>query len=1131
MARPDSIHFVKQMKRTRHSLFLLACLGCAVSTTFAASEGDDFFVSKVEPLLRQRCYECHAHEKKIKGGLALDSKAGWEHGGEGGPVLVPGAPEKSRLITAVRYADKDLQMPPENKKLTDAEIAVLEQWVKLGTPDPRQAIAGAKVTQKQQWESLYLARLAWWSLQPVAKPQPPPVKDASWPRNEVDRFILAPLEAKGLKPVAEAGRRTLARRLSFSLTGLPPKPEDVEHFATSTAPHAYEELVQSLLDSSQFGEHWARHWMDVVHYSDTHGGESDFPTKNGWMYRDYLVRAFNADVPFRQLVLEQIAGDLIAPRIDARTGLNESIIGPMALRLGERLGADSAAIEGITQEAMANVIDTLSKTFLATTVGCAQCHDHKFEAVPQRDYYGLAGILMSTRWVVRCADATDPNVTVIAELKRIKGDIRSEMAGLWLAATNSVAEKIAASPAQEPEKPTDSKIKASATSTSATPPLPPGFPDSVLALWRNVTNAPASGDALDITWKKLVDEFQREREKRVAANKTNLRLLADFSRDELPPGWQVDGFGMKHGLVRDGEIIISDEGDAALAQLLPAGRWSHVWSMRLAGAVRSPLFAHEPVATVTVGHAGGKFAAQAPIVDHCYFSERMKFLNQPQPGWFTLTLGDFVRHTGIPDQTSHRVYLELVTKALNNNFPSRSGYGGVKESDASDERSWFGLTRVYQHAVGKAPQDELARFTALFSDASAPTTKEELAVKLAGLVMGAIGRWNQGQCDSEDVRLINDALIAKWLPNEFKANPVLAKLVASYRENEKHLQPDRTVGSLADWNEGGNEKVGVRGSYTDLGDEVERGNLRFLGGVAQRANPQSSGRLEFAGNIASDQNPLTARVFVNRAWHYLFGAGLVRTPDDFGHLGEKPLHPELLDYLTARFIAEGWSTKKLVTLLVTSATWRQSCIPAEAALTADAENRLWHHLPMRRLEGEAIRDSLLAVAGRLDASLYGPPIDPPRAKENPSLRLFNGPLDGNGRRSLYTKMTLMEPPRFLALFNQPIPKLTAGKRDATNVPDQALALLNDPFVIAMAKHWSERVLEGKAASPEQRVQQMFTAAFARPPGAEETARLVKLAHRSAELRGSDFSTLLKCQSVWQDVAHTIFNMKEFIYVQ
>lgn len=1107
-----------KMKRPLQVLSFLACLGGLLSAVHADDDRNDFFASKIEPLFRQRCYECHSHEKMIKGGLALDSRSGWEKGGEGGPVVVPGAPEKSRLITAVRYANDDLQMPPK-MKLADVEIALLEQWVMQGAPDPRSSIVGARATSRQEWESLYRARLDWWSLQPVTSVKPPAVHAAHWPRNDVDNFILARLEAKGLKPVAEADQRTLARRLSFVLTGLSPKSENVERYANSTLPGADEELVQSLVDSPSFGEHWARHWMDVVHYSDTHGYEWDVPAKNAWMYRDYLIRAFNADVPFRQLVLEQIAGDLIEPRVDACTGLNESILGPMAMRLGERRHGDNSNIEGITQEAISNVIDTVSKGFLATTVGCAQCHDHKLDAVEQRDYYALAGILMSTRWGAHCADASDPNLQVLAELKQVKSEIRGELVKLWQRTNDSLIEKILALDAA---KPTDAKVKTSAPTS--------GFPESLTTIWGNLVNASTDSEMLETAWKTLAGEFNKQRDKRIAENAANLRLLADFTCERIPVGWQVDGFGMKHGLTRDGEIVVAEEGDGILAHVLPAGRWSHVWSTRLAGAVSSPLFGQDPPPTFSVGYAGGKCGAISLIVDQSFHGENVVFLNQPTSGWRTLTAGNFPAIAG-DNQKPRRVYLEIATKSLNNNFPPRTGLGGMQESEIKDERAWIGVTRVYEHAAGNSPQDELGRFTSLFTNTTAPRTKEELAANLARLISSAIERWNLGQCDSEDVRLINEALTAKWLANESAASPVLVQLIARYRDIEKRLQPDRTIGSVSDWNEGRDERIGIRGSYTDLGQEVPRGNIRFLGGAAARVHPQSSGRLEFALNLASDQNPLTARVIVNRVWHHLFGAALVRTPDDFGHLGEEPSHPELLDYLAARFMSDGWSIKKLVRLLVTSATWRQCSIPDAAAVAVDAENRLWHHMPMRRLEAESVRDSLLAVSGRLDPTLYGPPIDPPRVAQDAAKRLYSGPLDGNGRRSLYIKMTLMEPPRFLAIFNQPIPKLTVGRRDATNVPDQALALLNDPFVVAMAHFWSERVLEDESVSPEARVMRMFSDAFARPPRNDETDRLMRLVNRSAALRGVEEHTLMKSKPLWQDVAHAIFNLKEFIYVE
>jgi len=367
---------------------------------------------------------------------------------------------------------------------------------------------------------------------------------------------------------------------------------------------------------------------------------------------------------------------------------------------------------------------------------------------------------------------------------------------------------------------------------------------------------------------------------------------------------------------------------------------------------------------------------------------------------------------------------------------------------------------------------------------------------------------------------------------------------------EKKLQSDRTVGSATDWNEGRDQRIGVRGSYTELGEAAPRGAPKFLRRMGLQARPErefkngrldgpgdpsyeveakASGRLELALSIANQRNPLAARVYVNRVWHYLFGEGLVRTPDDFGHLGKHPTHAELLDYLATRFMEEGWSTKKLIRLLVTSATWRQSSVPDPRAFDVDSENRLWHHMPMRRLEAEAIRDSLLTVSRRVDRTLLGPPIEPYRTAEDSQKRLFCGPLDGNGRRSVYLEMTLMEPPRFLALFNQPIPKQTVGRRDVTNVPGQALALLNDPFVIAMSTHWSQQLISDDAKSPEERVQRMLHVALGRPARANEVTSLVQLVRRTAKLRGNT-GDLLAYQPAWQDAAHAIFNLKEFLYV-
>ncbi|MGE3777257.1 MAG: DUF1549 domain-containing protein, partial [Pirellulaceae bacterium] len=820
-----------------------------------------FFESRIRPVLVEHCYSCHsARVAEPEGGLRLDTRAGWSTGGETGePAVIPGDPVGSPLLRAMRHEEVDTAMPPRRPRLPNAVIADFERWVMMGAPDPRGS-AGVPSAADTDWEATYRNRSSWWSLQPVRPVAVPAVERFGWVRNEVDRFVLAGLEARGLRPSPEAGRETLARRLSFALTGLPPDPAQVARFTNDESPGAWEILVHSLLDSPHFGEHWARHWMDVVHYADTHGYEWDAPAKNAWMYRDYLVRAWNADVPVNRLLLEQLAGDLVAPRVDPVMGINEAVIGPMALRLGERRHGDNAAVEGVTQEAVANMIDTVGKGFLGLTLACAQCHDHKRDPVSQRDYYALAGIVMSTRWGVRCADAVDPNGATLARLKRIKSRIRAEVARTWLAAEGQLAERLRALPA-------DAKAAAR-------------FPESLTGFWQRSLSSPLTEQ-----------EFLAERERRRRHNRQHLKLVADFTAAGSAPGWRWDGFGMQHGLASDGEVVVADEGDQALSQILPAGRWTHVWSARLAGALASPTLDTREPKTFSIGAAGGRHAAHAMVVDQAFHSERMKFLHQPAAGWLTVTAGNFDTLEGSIDRVERRVHWELATKALNNYFPPRTGYGGLREPDAADPRSWFGVTRIYEHPPGKPPADELDRFLPVWQ------MSEGWDVRLSRLVMSAVERWSRKQATAHDATLLDDALRAGLLPNQLMPGTELHRLVERYRRVERQLQPDRTVGSAADWHEGRDERLAIRGSYTDLGEPVPRGGFRLLGDAIARQEPDASGRLELALQVVDDTNPLTARVFVNRVWLHLFGEGLVRTPDDFGQLGEPPVHPELLDYL------------------------------------------------------------------------------------------------------------------------------------------------------------------------------------------------------------------------------------------
>lgn len=1052
-----------------------------------------FFESKIRPALVKHCYSCHGPEvDKVQGGLRLDQRMGWQVGGDSGQSsIIPGDPTNSPLLLAIKHQGDVSEMPPDQPRLPDSVIADFTRWIELGAADPRdQAI---EKQQKVSWSQLYEQRSDWWSLKPVSEQVVPTPLRADWALTEVDAFILAQLEANGLQPQEQADRATLARRLSFALTGLPPTSDLVQAFVQDNTSDAYSHLVDRLLSSPQFGERWARHWLDVVHYSDTHGYEWDAPAKNAYLYRDYVVRAFNSDLPIRDFFEEQIAGDLIEPRVDEELGVVESLIGPMALRLGERRHGDNIDAEGISQEALANVIDTLGKGFLGTTVACAQCHDHKLDAVPQRDYYALAGIFMSSRWPSKSIDSFDKNAAVISELRNMKQQIQRELLTSWKSSGDSIIAQLKAIPVDEKPQ--------------------PAFPESLAAMWQRSLKTPLTKE-----------EFHAEHLRRKTENENNLTLIADFSRDDNQNygGWQWEGSGLQHGLVQDGEIIVAEEGDTAITGLLPAGRWSNVWSSRLAGALRSPLFNQSPPITFSIQSAGGQHAGYSFIVDGALHSERMQFLNRPQLGWLTQTAGNFTSLEGSVDQRPRRLYFEMVTKAINNYFPPRTAYGGLTEAQVSDPRSWFGVTRIFQHPAGKVPLDDLARFSPLFDSASSWETR------IRDLILASVDQLEQGKCNSDSVQILNEALQLKLLPNALSTSENLNKSVMAYRSTEPRIVPDTIVGSMADWKEARDERIGVRGSYTDLADEVPRGCLTLLHDLQNGPSGSASGRDELAKVIINRSNPLTARVFVNRVWQHLYGEGLVRTPDDFGHLGELPSHPELLDSLVQRFVNEGWSLKKLIKLMVCSASWMQRSTANQQGLTIDPENRLLHHFPIRRLEAEAIRDSLMFVSGLEDSRIGGPPVNPFRTAEDPAKRLFSGPLDGQGRRSLYIKLTMMEPARFMALFNQPIPKLTTGRRDVTSVPDQALALLNDPLVLAVAKQWGERLVADSTESIEHRISSMVLKALSRDARDDELARLVQLAKRSGDIRNQEVMT---SPLVWQDVAHAIFNMKEFIHVR
>jgi cytochrome c553 len=1071
--------------------------------TVADAQTLAFFESKIRPLLEKKCIECHGRQKQ-EGGLRLDSQPGWRQGGNRGPALVPGKPAESLLIKAVQYVDIDIQMPPEDRLGAD-DVALLETWIQQGAFDPRTDVAPASNLAATEWAKAFQKRLAWWSLQPLRKFHPPDVKITEGTLEPVDRFICRSLNDVRLEPASPAEPEILLRRLAFVLTGLPPTPHQriafLENWKTNPTT-AYETLVDRFLASPFFGERFARHWMDAVRYTDTYGYEWDNPAKGSWEYRDYLIRAFNQDIGFDQLLREQLAGDLLpSPRIDREREINESLIGPAFYHLGEHRHGSSLMFNGIHQDMVNNKIEAFSEAFLATTVACARCHDHKLEAVSQRDYYSLAAVFMTPRWTSRVVDLPGKHDIAIIKLQKLRAQIQREMASRWLSV---VSEAGAFLP----------KILSRANSVKE---LSEVTIDDVLYPLTLLTKGNTD---IEKRWIDFAAEWRQARAKRIEAN-SEFQILADFRKPIFPDGWVWEGDGIKHGYVVDGTPLIALEGDLIVARLLPSGFHTNALSSKLPGSLRSPPQGSIARKIASVQLAGGEFGGHLVVDGNAFQNETIGFLNSPEPTW--ISFADTPLKNGVTQVT-----IELTTASLNPNFPPRTGLAkGLAHTDLGyDKRSWLSITGIVAHEKAETPQKTLQHLTTLF-EGVLPRTEDEAVQRVRGWLMATVRRWCLGKSEEGDLLVLQWILANDLLPNVADAGTPLATLLAEYRAVEQGIAHAHTVNSM---DERGSAKVryplNVRGNVDVLGEWVSPDFLSMFAGRNNVSESRGSGRLELAESLLQPSHPLTSRVYSNRIWQWIFGTGIVASPDDFGHLGAIPSHPELLDYLAQELIHGGWSTKRLVRRLVLSQTFRQSGLVSPLAQEIDPGNRLLHHYSTRRLEAEAIRDSLLSVSGTLNPALFGHPIDPPRVAEDSKKRLFAGPVDGHGRRSLYLKMSIMEPPKFLAGFNLPDLKLPTGRRDMTNDPTQALMMLNDPFVKAMSQQWAEQLIHQPDSSSGGRIATMFIRAFGREPDRSESARW---SIALTELTPEGCQNVMTDALAWERLAHVFFNSPEFIY--
>ena len=925
-----------------------------------SQEGNDFFERKIRPVLAEQCFSCHSAElKKFKGGLALDTRAGWMEGGDNGPAIVPGDPEKSLLIKAIRYSDPELKMPKKGK-LSDDVIADFEKWVKMGAPDPRVG----KVQAAQKYPSVEEGR-KFWAFQPPTLGGIPKVNDTTWPRNDIDRFVLAKLEAKNLRPSRDAERAVLLRRLYFAIIGLPPSPEEIDAFVNDNSPEAIIRVVDRLLASPHFGERWGRHWLDVARFAESSGGGRTLMFRDAWRYRDYVISSFNSDKSFAQFITEQLAGDLL----DGKTPEERywQLVATAFLLLGptnfERQDKPLLEMDVIDEQ-----IDTMGKAFLGMTLGCARCHDHKFDPIPTKDYYALAGIFKSTKfivhsnvskWMERPLPASDPNLeAAIRKHDQQVASLKSQIKALK-------AKNPGAGVVTEPIKGTPLAVK----------------------------NLPGI----------VVDDSE--------ARKVGNWKHSTFSGHYIGEGYLYDDRAMK------GEKTLTFQPEFTESGMYEV-RLAYVPSTNRADKVAIRIFHREGDDTV---HINQKLR---PPIDGRFVSlGRYRFTKGSQ--WFVMVTTDGANGHVIADA------VQFLPEALADKEGISKPKGEQREPLGSNKQS-------------------------------------------------------------------------------------LPELEAKLKQLEKSA-PERPMAmAVADGDKIGDFHVCIRGIVHNKGEMVPRGFLQVATrGSMPKIGTKESGRRELAAWVASPDNPLTARVFVNRVWHHLIGSGLVRTVDNFGATGETPSHPELLDYLAVKFVKEGWSVKKLIREIVLSRTYQMASEPNAEGMKADPENRLLWRMNRKRLEAEPLRDTILLVSGQLDRAALGNTIKKGTTAERDYV--FD-----DVRRSVYTPIFRNRLNELFEVFDFPDPNMVMGKRNISTVPTQALFMMNSPFIMMQARHAATLALKDATLTDAQRIELAYRKSLGRVP----TARERELASAYVRLAMTPEQRL----AAWERFYQTLFACVDFRYV-
>ena len=1050
--------------RVRRWLFMFS--GWLVTTVTAAAQQqvdlDPFFESKVRPILANRCWTCHSGEAgESKGSLRLDHGTLIRKGGDSGPALVAGKPDESLIYQAITY--QGYEMPPDGR-IPAEEIEVLRLWIERGAVWPDEPLPEDRANRGSF--DLASRRAAHWAWQPRDTTSRSKLAADTWAHSAIDSYIAHSVREAGLEPSLAADRVTLVRRMYLDLIGIPPSPDEMARIVNDTRPDWDSAVIDDLLANPQFGVRWARHWMDLIRYAQSRGHEFDEDILAGEAYRDYLVRTLNADLPYDQFLTEHLAGDLIdPPRLDPIHGRNESVLATGFWHFGDWVHSPVDTRKDETDR-FDNMVDVASKTFLGVTVACARCHDHKFDAISTEDYYALFGFLRSSHYRLIRYETDAAHRAAANELESLRQPLREQsreilqaLARDWLTAS--------AAPQAESEHAKMLLERVRAWSSTQSTRLPESDPRVLFD-----TRTP--------------DRMLWQSDGIVYGHTSNPPLTANFSFRTPASAWWVSPF---HEGTRDRfwdpmtQTVATVNRMNRYPQIAEAGKILPTKAFPLRSGKLSYL-------------VRGSFRAFASVDSH------------------RLVAGPLHGETLLENSGPNDIY-RWVTHSLDR-------YAGktihVEFSPLADND--FSVVQVIDGIPPAPPEDSQISV----DTRSLEATRDAVVAWLDQ--PDALNDNQRARCAAVLHELLNRS--DAWFSAEHPKIIQLRQLAGRWRAAESGLADSlpwesKLAMAMRDGS-GIDDTVLIRGNHLRPGHEIARRNLEALAPEKKAYEGMGSGRLALAKQWVAPENPLVARVLVNRVWHHLLGRGLAATTDDFGVLGTPPTHPQLLDTLAQDFIDRGWSIKSLIRSICLSRTYQQDSRGTPQSLERDPDNKLLSHARVRRLESEAVRDTLLAVTGELDLRWMpeneaSVPVHLTDFLEGRGRPNRSGPMDGRGRRSLYLEVRRNFLHPMMTAFDMPNPFSTMGRRNVSNVPAQALILLNDPFVHALSQRWADRIL-GTDGNDEDRVRAMLRQISLREPTSLQIEQTLGF------LRTGGFEN---AGEAYKALAHLLLNRKELIF--